>query len=158
LHERVIGQDEAVEAVADAVIRSRSGLKDPKRPIGSFIFLGPTGVGKTELARALSESLFDSEDNMIRIDLQLGLLRVRLAERNIEIKLTDAAKEHIARESYDPVYGARPLKRFLQRQVETPLSRKLIAGEITDGSHVTVEFKAGELIFKSNAAKKPAKP
>lgn len=154
----MIGQDEAVEAVADAVIRSRSGLKDPKRPIGSFIFLGPTGVGKTELARALSESLFDSEDNMIRIDLQLGLLRVRLAERNIEIKLTDAAKEHIARESYDPVYGARPLKRFLQRQVETPLSRKLIAGEITDGSHVTVEFKAGELIFKSNAAKKPAKP
>ena len=301
LHERVIGQDEAVEAVADAVIRSRSGLKDPKRPIGSFIFLGPTGVGKTELARALSESLFDSEDNMIRIDmseymekhavarligappgyvgyeeggqlteavrrkpysvvlfdeiekahhdvfnvllqilddgrltdsqgrtvnfkntliimtsnigspllienasdtgeiaedvrkkvmaelrahfrpeflnrvddivlfrpltlaelkrivdLQLGLLRVRLAERNIEIELTDAAKEHIARESYDPVYGARPLKRFLQRQVETPLSRKLIAGEITDGSHVTVECKAGELIFGTNAAKKPA--
>ena len=301
LHERVIGQDEAVEAVADAVIRSRSGLKDPKRPIGSFIFLGPTGVGKTELARALSESLFDSEDNMIRIDmseymekhavarligappgyvgyeeggqlteavrrkpysvvlfdeiekahhdvfnvllqilddgrltdsqgrtvnfkntliimtsnigspllienasdsgeiaedvrkkvmaelrahfrpeflnrvddivlfrpltlaelkrivdLQLGLLRVRLAERNIEIDLTDATKEHIARESYDPVYGARPLKRFLQRQVETPLSRKLIAGEITDGSHVTVECKAGQLIFESNAAKKPA--
>ncbi len=301
LHERVIGQDEAVEAVADAVIRSRSGLKDPKRPIGSFIFLGPTGVGKTELARALSESLFDSEDNMIRIDmseymekhavarligappgyvgyeeggqlteavrrkpysvvlfdeiekahhdvfnvllqilddgrltdsqgrtvnfkntliimtsnigspllienasdtgeiaedvrkkvmaelrahfrpeflnrvddivlfrpltlielkrivdLQLGLLRMRLAERNIEIVLTDAAKEHIARESYDPVYGARPLKRFIQRQVETPLSRKLIAGEITDGSHVTVEFKAGQLIFESNAAKKPA--
>src|SRR4029077_9994086 len=69
LHQRVIGQDEAVQAVADAVIRARSGLKDPKRPIGSFIFLGPTGVGKTELTRALAESLFDSEDNMIRIDM-----------------------------------------------------------------------------------------
>jgi ATP-dependent Clp protease ATP-binding subunit ClpB len=298
LHERVIGQDEAVEAVADAVIRARSGLKDPKRPIGSFIFLGPTGVGKTELARALSESLFDSEDNMVRIDmseymekhavarligappgyvgyeeggqlteavrrkpysvvlfdeiekahhdvfnvllqilddgrltdsqgrtinfkntliimtsnigspllvektsdtghiaedvrtkvmaelrahfrpeflnrvddivlfrpltlaelkriveLQLDLLRTRLAERNIQIDLSDAAKEYIAREGYDPVYGARPLKRFLQRRVETPLSRKLIAGEITDGSHVTVGFKAGELVFGTTALK-----
>ena len=298
LHERVIGQDEAVDAVADAVIRARSGLKDPKRPIGSFIFLGPTGVGKTELARALSESLFDSEDNMIRIDmseymekhavarligappgyvgyeeggqlteavrrkpysvvlfdeiekahhevfnvllqilddgrltdsqgrtinfkntliimtsnigspllienasdtgeiaedvrekvlaelrahfrpeflnrvddivlfrsltlaelmrivdLQLNLLRARLAERNIAIDLTDAAKEYIAREAYDPVYGARPLKRFIQRYVETPLSRKLIVGEITDGSHITVEFKAGALVFTSLAHK-----
>jgi ATP-dependent Clp protease ATP-binding subunit ClpB len=298
LHERVIGQDEAVEAVADAVIRARSGLKDPKRPIGSFIFLGPTGVGKTELARALSESLFDSEDNMVRIDmseymekhavarligappgyigyeeggqlteavrrkpysvvlfdeiekahhdvfnvllqilddgrltdsqgrtinfkntliimtsnigspllienasetgeiaedarqkvmaelrahfrpeflnrvddivlfrpltlaelkrivdLQLDLLRSRLAERNIEITLSDAAKEYIAREGYDPVYGARPLKRFLQRRIETPLSRKLIAGEITDGSHVTVELKTEELVFATTVLK-----
>ena len=69
LHQRVVGQDEAVQAVADAVIRARSGLKDPKRPIGSFIFLGPTGVGKTELARALAESLFDSEENIVRIDM-----------------------------------------------------------------------------------------
>jgi ATP-dependent Clp protease ATP-binding subunit ClpB len=294
LHNRVIGQDEAVTAVADAVIRARSGLKDPKRPIGSFIFLGPTGVGKTELARALAESLFDSEENMIRIDmseymekhavarligappgyigyeeggqlteavrrrpysvvlfdeiekahhdafnvllqilddgrltdnqgrtvdfkntiiimtsnigsphlienaggmgeisegvrqrvlaelragfrpeflnrvddivlfepltlpeikrivnLQLQLLRARLAERRIELELSDAAKEHMAREGYDPVYGARPLKRFLQRHLETPLSRKLIAGEITEGSRVTVAFKKGELIFES---------
>ena len=301
LHERVIGQDEAVVAVADAVIRARSGLKDPKRPIGSFIFLGPTGVGKTELARALSESLFDSEDNMVRIDmseyiekhavarligappgyvgyeeggqlteavrrkpysvvlfdeiekahhdvfnvllqilddgrltdsqgrtinfkntliimtsnigspllvenasdtgviaedvrkkvmaelrthfrpeflnrvddivlfrsltlselkrivdLQLDLLRVRLAERNIEIDLTDGAKEHIAREGYDPIYGARPMKRFLQRRVETPLSRKLISGEITDGSHISVEFRAGELVFTSSKLSKAA--
>ncbi len=77
----------------------------------------------------------------------------RLAERNIEIDLTKGAKEYIAREAYDPVYGARPLKRFIQRQVETPLSRKLIAGEITDGSHITVEFKAGELVFTSLALK-----
>ena len=315
LHQRVIGQDEAVQAVADAVIRARSGLKDPKRPIGSFIFLGPTGVGKTELARALAESLFDSEENIVRIDmseymekhavarligappgyvgyeeggqlteavrrrpycvvlfdeiekahhdvfnvfLQIlddgrltdsqgrtvdfrntiiimtsnigsplildfmgsargsraasggspdadgppddwpelekqvmancaitsgpssstawttpssssrspwrtsrrswtcssALLRTRLADRHIELELSDAAKEHIAREGYDPVYGARPLKRFLQRALETPLSRKLIAGEIADHTSVTVEFKKGELVFEVTAARK----
>jgi ATP-dependent Clp protease ATP-binding subunit ClpB len=293
LHQRVIGQDEAVLAVADAVIRARSGLKDPKRPIGSFIFLGPTGVGKTELARALAESLFDSEDNMVRIDmseymekhavarligappgyvgyeeggqlteavrrhpystvlfdeiekahpdvfnvflqilddgrltdnqgrtvdfkntiiimtsnvgspdlienasesgeiaepirrkvmsqlrarfrpeflnrvdeivlfkpltlaetkqivnLQLVQIRQRLADRHIELDLTDAAREHIAREGYDPLYGARPLKRFLQRQVETALSRKLLGGEITDNSRVVVDFKKGALLFE----------
>jgi len=299
LHERVIGQDEAVQAVADAVIRARSGLKDPKRPIGSFIFLGPTGVGKTELARALAESLFDTEDNLVRIDmseymekhavarligappgyvgyeeggqlteavrrkpycvilfdeiekahhdafnvllqilddgrltdshgrtvdfkntliimtsnigsphlienasetgeiaepvrirvmnelrahfrpeflnrvdetvlfkpltlaeikrivdLQLKLLRARLADRHIELELSDAAKEHIAREGYDPVYGARPLKRFLQRHVETALARKLLAGEITDHSRVTVELKRGELVFQAAPLKR----
>ena len=299
LHERVIGQDEAVQAVADAVIRARSGIKDPKRPIGSFIFLGPTGVGKTELARALSQSLFDSEDNMIRIDmseymekhavarligappgyvgyeeggqlteavrrkpysvilfdeiekahhdafnvllqilddgrltdshgrtvnfkntiiimtsnigspllienagrtgeisedvrkkvmnemrshfrpeflnrvddivlfkpltlveierivdLQLELLRARLIERDIELELTEDAKEHIAREGYDPVYGARPLKRFIQRYVETPLSRKLLAGEVQDKTRVTVDLKKGELVFESRTGKR----
>jgi ATP-dependent Clp protease ATP-binding subunit ClpB len=299
LHQRVIGQNEAVAAVADAVIRARSGLKDPKRPIGSFIFLGPTGVGKTELARALAESLFDSEDSMVRIDmseymekhavarligappgyvgyeeggqlteavrrrpycvalfdeiekahhdvfnvflqilddgrltdnqgrtvdfrntiiimtsnigspllvesasdsgeipegvrrkvmaevrthfrpeflnrvddtvlfkpltladikqiveLQLQLLRRRLEDRRIELALSEAAKEHLAREGYDPVYGARPLKRFLQRAIETPLSRKLIAGEIADGSRVVVELRKGELVFETKAAGK----
>ena len=294
LHKRVIGQDEAVQAVADAVIRARSGLKDPKRPIGSFIFLGPTGVGKTELARALAEVLFDSEENIVRIDmseymekhavarligappgyvgyeeggqlteavrrkpycvllfdeiekahhdvfnvllqilddgrltdsqgrtvdfknttiimtsnvggqfliensgesgeideavrkkvmgelrahfrpeflnrvddivlfkpltlneikhiveLQLTLLRSRLADRHISLELSDAAKEYVAREGYDPVYGARPLKRFLQRQVETVLSRKLLSGEITDGAKVTVDFKKGALVFNA---------
>lgn len=294
LHQRVIGQDEAVQAVADAVIRARSGLKDPKRPIGSFIFLGPTGVGKTELARALAEALFDSEDNMTRIDmseyqekhtvarligappgyvgyeeggqlteavrrkpysvvlfdeiekahhdvfnvllqilddgrltdshgrtvdfkntiiimtsnigsphlienasetgeiaepvrarvmselrahfrpeflnrvdeivlfkpltfaeikrivdLQLKLLRQRLADRHIELELTDAAKEHIAREGYDPVYGARPLKRFLQRHIETALSRRILAGEVRDNSRVRVDYRRGELVFES---------
>ena len=299
LHQRVIGQDEAVQAVADAVIRARSGLKDPKRPIGSFIFLGPTGVGKTELARALAESLFDNEENTVRIDmseymekhavsrligappgyvgydeggqlteavrrrpycvvlfdeiekahadvfnvflqilddgrltdsqgrtvdfrntiiimtsnigspllienasesgeiqegirrkvmaelrthfrpeflnrvddtvlfkpltladikkiveLQLTLLRARLTDRHITLDLTDAAKEHIAREGYDPVYGARPLKRFLQRAIETPLSRQLISGAVTDHSRVTVDFKKGELVFETKAGKK----
>ena len=69
LHERVVGQDEAVKAVADAVLRARSGIKDPNRPIGSFLFLGPTGVGKTELARALAATLFDDENNLVRIDM-----------------------------------------------------------------------------------------
>jgi ATP-dependent Clp protease ATP-binding subunit ClpB len=294
LHERVIGQDEAVQAVADAVIRARSGLKDPKRPIGSFIFLGPTGVGKTELARALAESLFDSEENIVRIDmseymekhavarligappgyvgyeeggqltesvrrkpycvvlfdeiekahqdvfnvllqilddgrltdsqgrtvdfkntiiimtsnigspllienasekgeiaesvrdqvmgelrihfrpeflnrvdeivlfkpltlseikriidLQLKLLRLRLSDRHLELELTEAAKEHIAREGYDPVYGARPLKRFLQRHLETALSRQILAGTIPEYSRVTVDIKKGQLSFES---------
>jgi ATP-dependent Clp protease ATP-binding subunit ClpB len=299
LHERVIGQDEATQAVADAVIRARSGLKDPKRPIGSFVFLGPTGVGKTELARALAESLFDSEDNMVRIDmseymekhavsrligappgyvgyeeggqlteavrrkpysvllfdeiekahhdvfnvflqilddgrltdsqgrsvdfkntiiimtsnigsphlvenagesgtisedvrkkvmaelrahfrpeflnrvddivlfkpltlpeikkivdLQLALLRKRLADRHITLELTDPAKEFVARQGYDPVYGARPLKRYLQREVETALSRKLLAGEIQDGAQVVVDLQKGALHFSTAAPPK----
>jgi ATP-dependent Clp protease ATP-binding subunit ClpB len=303
LHERVIGQDEAVQTVADAVIRARSGLKDPKRPIGSFIFLGPTGVGKTELARALAEALFDSEENIIRLDmseymekhavarligappgyvgyeeggqlteavrrrpysvvlfdeiekahhdvfnvflqilddgrltdsqgrtvdlkntiiimtsnigshylvedasdtgeiaepvrkkvmnelrthfrpeflnrvddtvlfkpltiaeieriveLQLKLLRARLAERHIELELTDSAKLYVAREGYDPVYGARPLRRFLQRSIETPLSRQLIGGQVSDYTRVTVDFKKGQLVFETTplTAEQPA--
>ena len=299
LHERVIGQDEAVQAVADAVIRARSGLKDPKRPIGSFIFLGPTGVGKTELARALAESLFDSEENIVRIDmseymekhavarligappgyvgyeeggqltesvrrkpycvvlfdeiekahsdvfnvllqilddgrltdsqgrtvdfkntiiimtsnlgspylienasekgeiaehvrskvmaelrihfrpeflnrvdeivlfkpltlseikrivdLQLKLLRVRLSERHLELELSEAAKEYIAREGYDPVYGARPLKRFLQRQLETALSRRILAGTIQEHSRVIVGVKKDQLTFETEPLQK----
>jgi ATP-dependent Clp protease ATP-binding subunit ClpB len=300
LHERVIGQDEAVQAVTDAVVRARSGLKDPKRPIGSFVFLGPTGVGKTELARALAESLFESEDNIVRLDmseymekhavarligappgyvgyeeggqlteavrrkpycvilfdeiekahhdvfnallqimddgrltdsqghtvdfkntivimtsnigslhlvenasetgeiaervrkkvmselrahfrpeflnrvdeivlfkpltfeeikriveLQLRFLRQRLADRHVQLELTEAAREHIARTGYDPVYGARPLKRFLQRHVETVLSRKLLAGEVADHSAVIVDVRAGELLFESHLSEKP---
>ena len=296
LHQRVVGQDEAVQAVADAVIRARSGLKDPKRPIGSFLFLGPTGVGKTELARTLAAALFDTEDNMIRIDMSeymekhtvsrllgappgyvgyeeggqlteavrrrpycvilfdeiekahpdvfnillqimddgrltdgqghtvdfknsviimtsnvgshhllegvdregelkeeakqkvmqdlrmsfrpeflnrideivtfkpltvgeikkiiellLDEIRKRLSEREIELAISDTAKEHIAQESYDPVYGARPLKRYLQRQVETRLGRKILAGEIPDRSSVQIEAKNGELLFEVQA-------
>jgi ATP-dependent Clp protease ATP-binding subunit ClpB len=271
LHKRLIGQDEAVTAVAEAVIRARSGLKDPHRPIGSFIFLGPTGVGKTELARALAEFLFDDEHNMIRIDMseyqekhtvsrlvgappgyvgyeeggqlteavrrkpysvvlfdeiekahhdvfnvllqllddgrltdsqgrlvdfkntivimtsnlpqeelphrfrpeflnrvdeiivfhslneehlkkiveiQLGHLRARLAERHISLDLTDKAREALVRSGYDPQYGARPLKRAIQKKVETPLGRKLIAGEVKDGQTVKVDADGrGELSF-----------
>jgi len=271
LHKRVVGQDEAVDAVADAVMRARGGLKDPKRPIGSFLFLGPTGVGKTELARALAEYLFDDEHAMIRIDMseyqekhtvsrlvgappgyvgydeggqlteavrrrpysvvlfdeiekahqdvfhvllqvlddgrltdgqgrtvdfkntivimtsnapreelprlfrpeflnrvdeiitfhrlteeqlkkiveiQLSGLRARLAERHIEITLTDAAREHLVKAGYDPAYGARPLKRAIQKELETALARKLVAGEIRDGQKVRISERRGELVFE----------
>ncbi len=299
LHERVIGQNEAVNAVADAVIRARSGLKDPKRPIGSFIFLGPTGVGKTELARALAELLFDSEDNIVRVDMseymekhavarligappgyvgyeeggqlteavrrkpycvvlfdeiekahhdvfniflqilddgrltdsqgrvvdfkntiiimtsnigspillenssekgeideserkkvmhelrshfrpeflnrvdetvlfkpltlddiksivdiQLAGIRARLEDKKINLVLTDSAKEIIARGGYDPVYGARPLKRYLQKEVETVLSRKLLLGDVTEDSVVTVDGQGGKLVFSCKPAGK----
>ncbi len=292
LHKRVVGQDDAVQAVADAVIRARAGIKDPRRPIGSFIFLGPTGVGKTELAKALAQALFDTEDNMIRIDMSeymerhtvsrligsppgyvgyeeggqltesvrrkpysvilfdeiekahhdvfnvllqilddgratdaqgrtvnfkntviimtsnigsqdlvegisgageisdkvrnavmadlrmhfrpeflnrvdevvlfkaltlpeiekiVGLLvadlQIRLSEREISFDLSDGAKEFIAREGFDPVYGARPLKRFIQRELETKLGRALVAGQIMDGSRVRVELENGALTF-----------
>jgi ATP-dependent Clp protease ATP-binding subunit ClpB len=276
LHKRVVGQDEAVEAVADAVMRARGGLKDPKRPIGSFIFLGPTGVGKTELARALAEYLFDDERAMIRIDMseyqekhtvsrlvgappgyigyeeggqlteavrrrpysvilldeiekahsdvfhvllqvlddgrltdgqgrtvdfkntivimtsnaqkdeltrlfrpeflnrvdeiidfhrlteadlkkiveiQLATLRARLEERHIDLQLTDAAKEHLVRVGYDPTYGARPLKRAIQREVETPLARMLVGGEIRDGKKVVADFRKDALVFEVESPK-----
>jgi len=276
LHKRVVGQDEAVEAVADAVMRARGGLKDPKRPIGSFIFLGPTGVGKTELARALAQYLFDDERSLIRIDMseyqekhtvsrlvgappgyigyeeggqlteavrrrpycvilldeiekahsdvfhvllqvlddgrltdgqgrtvdfkntivimtsnaqqedlprlfrpeflnrvdeiinfhrltqenlkkiveiQLEVLRARLAERHIDLTLTDSAKEHLIQVGYDPAYGARPLKRAIQKEVETPLARMLVAGEVRDGKKVQLDFRAGALKFEVESPK-----
>ena len=290
LHERVIGQDEAVRLVADAVLRARSGIKDPRRPIGSFIFLGPTGVGKTELARTLASALFDSEDNMVRIDMSeymekfsvsrlIGappgyvgyeeggqlteavrrkpycvllfdeiekahpdvfniLLQIlddgrvtdsqgrtvsfkntviimtsnigapyliegitpageiredvrqkvmnelkesfrpeflnrvddivlfkplhldeivkitdllatelidRLKDRHIALTLSDEAKRFIARKGFDPVYGARPLKRFLQRELETRVARAIIAGDVQDGGALQVGLKDGQL-------------
>jgi ATP-dependent Clp protease ATP-binding subunit ClpB len=293
LHERVIGQDEAVVAVADAVLRARAGLKDPRRPIGSFIFLGPTGVGKTELCKTLAEALFDTEDNMVRldmseymekhtvarligappgyvgyeeggqlteavrrkpyavilfdeiekahpevfnallqilddgrltdakgrtvdfkntiiimtsnigsrhmlegitpegefrggvreavmselrgsfrpeflnrvdeivlfkpllpaelariVDLQLAGLRERLSDRKIDLTMSEAAKTFIAETAYDPVYGARPLKRYLQQHVETPLARSLIGGQVADGQTVTVDLENQTLVFK----------
>jgi ATP-dependent Clp protease ATP-binding subunit ClpB len=276
LHKRVVGQDEAVEAVADAVMRARGGLKDPKRPIGSFIFLGPTGVGKTELARALAQYLFDDERSLIRIDMseyqekhtvsrlvgappgyvgyeeggqlteavrrrpycvilldeiekahsdvfhvllqvlddgrltdgqgrtvdfkntivimtsnaqredlprlfrpeflnrvdeiitfdrltqedlkkivdiQLEVLRARLAERHIDLTLTDRAKEHLIQVGYDAAYGARPLKRAIQKEVETPLARMLVAGEVRDGKRVRLDLDAGSLVFAVESPK-----
>ena len=297
LHKRVVGQDEAVKAVAEAVLRARSGLKDPNRPVGSFIFLGPTGVGKTELARALAEFLFDDERAMIRIDMseyqekhtvarligappgyvgfeeggqltetvrrrpysvilfdeiekahadvfnvllqilddgrltdgqgrtvdfkntivtmtsnvgshrilgyrgafdgadydrmkdavleemrrsfrpeflnrvdetivfhaltedhlkqivgiQLGRLRQRLAERHIGLELTDEAAVHLVRAGYDPNYGARPLKRAIQKEIETPLARLILRGEVRDGVNLVagVDPSRGELTFST---------
>jgi ATP-dependent Clp protease ATP-binding subunit ClpB len=293
LHQRVIGQDEAVQLVSDAVLRARSGIKDPRRPIGSFIFLGPTGVGKTELARTLAEALFDSEDNMVRIDMSeymekfavsrligappgyvgyeeggqlteavrrkpycvllfdeiekahqdvfnillqilddgrvtdshgrtvsfkntviimtsnigapyllegitasgditesarasvmnelkisfrpeflnrvddivlfkplhieevakiAGLLaeqlKRRLKEQRITLEISDKALHFIAQAGYDPVYGARPLKRFLQRELETRVARAIIAGDVTEGGTLTVDLDDGKLIVR----------
>ena len=296
LHKRVIGQDEAVEAVSEAILRARAGLKDENRPIGSFIFMGPTGVGKTELAKALSEALFDSERNLIRIDMseymekhsvsrlvgappgyvgydqggqlteavrrqpysvilfdeiekahpdvfnillqllddgrltdnqgrtvdfkntiiiltsnigsayltehikddgtidqsvkdeveeelkknfrpefinriddivvfsplteaQIGRIidlsmeeiQDRLEERNITIKLTDASKQLISQEAYSPQYGARPVKRYLQKYIETGIAEKLIKGEIEDGQEIVIDAKQGKQEFTATA-------
>ena len=289
LHERVIGQDEAVTAVSEAILRARAGIKDPTRPIGAFLFLGPTGVGKTELVKALSTTLFDSEENMIRIDmseymekhsvarligappgyvgyeeggqltesvrrkpysvilfdevekahpdvfnvmlqimddgritdaqghtvdfkntiiiltsnigsdhLQNGLLNgkistaasesimaelrgtfrpeflnrldetvlfkplsldeitsivallitetnERLKERRIKIELSISAQKWIGKQGYDPVYGARPLKRFLQKQVENRIARAIVGGEVEDGSIIAFDLETEEL-------------
>ena len=295
LHRRVVGQEEAVEAVAQAVVRARSGLKDPNRPVGGFLFLGPTGVGKTELGRALAESLFDDEQAMIRIDMseyqekhtvarligappgyvgyeeggqlteavrrrpysvvlfdemekahpdafnvmlqilddgrltdghgrtvdfrntilimtsntgsyrileyrgafegveyqrmkeavleevrqnfrpeflnrvdemivfhalseehlkeiveiQLERVRGRLADRHIQIELTEAARIHLVRVGYDSTYGARPLKRAIQKEIETTLGRHLLKGEVQEGQRVEIDYDKGRdsLIF-----------
>jgi ATP-dependent Clp protease ATP-binding subunit ClpB len=293
LHERVVGQDEAVQAVADAIIRARSGVKDPRRPTGSFIFLGPTGVGKTELAKTLAEALYDSEDNIVRLDmseyqerhtvsrlvgappgyigydeggqlteavrrrpysvvlfdeiekahpdvfntllqvlddgrltdakgrtvnfrntvvimtsnigsqylldgvtpdghlkpdardavmaelrghfrpeflnrvddtvlftpltlaeiehiveLMLNDLRKRLSERNLTVEITDEARHFIAREGYDPVYGARPLRRFIARELETRIARALLRDAVPDESTIRVELREGQLVVE----------
>lgn len=295
LHKRVIGQDEAVDAVANAVLRSRAGLQDPSKPLGSFMFLGPTGVGKTELAKALAENLFDSEKHMVRIDMSeymekasvsrlvgaapgyvgyeeggqlteavrrnpytivlfdeiekahpdvfnillqvlddgrltdgqgrtvdfkntilimtsnlgseilldnvkedgvissetkeqvmklaqahfkpeflnriddiitfspltfdaiekivdkfIGQLSARLSSQEIELKINDDARKWIAKEGYDPAYGARPLQRFITTHVETPLAKEIIAGKVMPHSVVTIGLGANDnLVFKA---------
>ena len=290
LHKRVIGQNEAVQKVADAILRSKAGIKDPRRPIGSFLFLGPTGVGKTELAKTLAAYLFDDENNMVRIDMSeymekysvsrligappgyvgydeggqlteavrrkpfsvvlfdevekahpdvfnvllqvlddghitdsqgrtvdfkntiiiltsnigsqylldgigndgeiseetgklvneelksrfrpeflnrldevimfrpltkenisgivellLGDLNRRLADRQLSISLTDEAKQYVIENGYDPVYGARPLKRYLQQHVETLAARIILSGDVREGSVILIELKDGAL-------------
>ena len=271
LHQRVIGQDEAVSAVANALRRARTGLQDPNRPIGSFVFLGPTGVGKTELARALAEFMFDDERAMVRLDmseyqerhtvsrlvgappgyvgydeggqlseavrrrpysvvlldeiekahaevfdvllqvlddgrltdgqgrtvdfrntvlimtsnirsfaamrdhfrpeflnrideivefkelsrdqlgqiieLQLERLRMRLGDRGLELELTDAAKQVIGDAGWDPAYGARPLKRAIQRLLENPLAVRLLEGDFVAGEAISVDAQNGDLVF-----------
>ncbi|EOH99712.1 chaperone ClpB [Enterococcus haemoperoxidus ATCC BAA-382] len=294
LHKRVIGQDEAVDAVSDAVIRSRAGLQDPNRPLGSFLFLGPTGVGKTELAKALAEDLFDSEDHMVRIDMSeymekhsvsrlvgappgyigyeeggqlteavrrnpytivlldeiekahpdvfnillqvlddgrltdskgrvvdfkntvlimtsnigsqlllegvtpegtipeeveeqvmtilrgnfkpeflnriddtilftplsldnvkgiIGKMTAQLAKRlehqEIELVISDEAKTWIAESGYDPAYGARPLKRFITKEVETPLAKEIVSGRILPKTKVTISLLNEQLVFEN---------
>jgi ATP-dependent Clp protease ATP-binding subunit ClpB len=272
LHRRVIGQEEAVTAVSDALRRSRAGLSDPDRPIGTFLFLGPTGVGKTELARALAEFMFDSQDAMVRIDmseymekhsvarlvgappgyvgyeeggqltesvrrrpysvvlldeiekahtdvfnillqvmddgrltdgqgrtvdfknvvlimtsnlpggragveahfrpefvnrlddivefaplrrdelgqivdLQVERLIGRVSERGVTVELTDAARELLGNMGYDPTYGARPLKRVIQKRLVDPLARGLLKGDFAPGDHVRVDAEEGGLAF-----------
>jgi ATP-dependent Clp protease ATP-binding subunit ClpB len=280
LHFSVVGQDEAIKAVSRAIRRSRAGLKDPNRPIGSFIFLGPTGVGKTETARALAEFLFDDEQAMVRIDmseymekhavarligappgyvgfeeggqlteavrrrpysvilfdevekahpdvfnvllqilddgrltdgqgrtvdfrntvlimtsnvrsaqamtehfrpeflnrideivefhplskeqigeiveLQLRRVEARLAERGLRLELTDEARAVLAEAGWDPTYGARPLKRAIQRMLENPLALRLLEGEFSEGDTVRVDAKDGELTFEKAGAAEPA--
>ena len=296
LHERVVGQDEAVSAVADAIRRARSGLKDPRRPVGSFLFLGPTGVGKTELARALAQQLFDDEDAMVRLDMSeyqerhttsrlvgappgyvgfeeggqlteavrrrpyrvvlfdeiekahpdvfnlllqimddgrltdghghvvdfkntviimtsnlgsrhlqgleagdapafemarvlvLGELRKavrpeflnrideiivfrplsvdqladivgiqirgladRLAAQGIGLEVTDAARRHLAKEGYSPDFGARPLRRLIQREVENAIARKILGGDLRAGDTVAVDYQGDRLVFVQRA-------
>ncbi len=301
LHERLIGQDEAVTAVSDAIRRARAGLKDPKRPIGSFIFLGPTGVGKTELARSLAEFMFDDENALVRIDMSeymekfatsrlvgappgyvgydeggqlteavrrrpyqvvlfdeiekahpdvfnvllqllddgrltdsqgrtvdfkntvvimtsnvgsaalieageqgeaafaeasdrvrsqlrevfrpeflnrvdeiivfkplseaqlaeivtllLAGVERRLSESRISLEVTDAARAFVAREGYDPTYGARPLRRAIQRLIENPLAKRILAGEFPAGSTVRIDLTGDELTFaRTDAAATP---
>src|SRR5580700_947759 len=156
LHERVIGQDEAVQAVADAVIRARSGLKDPKRPIGSFIFLGPTGVGKTELARALAESLFDSEENIVRIDMS------EYMEKHAVARLIGAPPGYIGYEEGGQLTESvrrKPYCVVLFDEIEKAhndvfnvLLQVLDDGRLTDSHGRTVDFKNCIIIMTSNLA------
>ncbi|MGZ4690845.1 MAG: AAA family ATPase, partial [Acidimicrobiia bacterium] len=154
LHQRIIGQDEAVQLVADAIIRARSGIKDPRRPIGSFIFLGPTGVGKTELARALAASLFDTEDNMIRIDMS------EYQERHTVSRLVGAPPGYVGYEEGGQLTEAvrrKPYSVVLFDEIEkahadvfNALLQVLDDGRLTDAQGRTVDFRNTIVIMTSN--------
>ena len=154
LHKRVIGQDEAVQLVADAVIRARSGIKDPRRPIGSFIFLGPTGVGKTELGKTLAEALFDSEENLIRIDMS------EYQERHTVSRLIGAPPGYVGYEEGGQLTEAvrrKPYSVILfdeiekaHRDVFNTLLQILDDGRLTDAQGRTVDFKNTVIIMTSN--------
>ena len=154
LHERVIGQDEAVRLVADAVIRARAGIKDPRRPIGSFIFLGPTGVGKTELSRALAEALFDSEDNIVRLDMS------EYQERHTVSRLMGAPPGYVGYEEGGQLTEAvrrKPYSVVLFDEIEkahpdvfNTLLQILDDGRLTDAQGRTVDFRNTVVIMTSN--------
>ncbi len=154
LHERVIGQDEAVKAVSDAIIRARAGIKDPNRPIGSFIFLGPTGVGKTELARTLAEFLFDDEKNMIRLDMS------EYMERHTVAKLIGAPPGYVGYDEGGQLTEAvrrKPYSVVLLDEIEKAhpdvfniLLQILEDGRLTDSHGRTVNFKNTVIIMTSN--------
>ena len=154
LHERVVGQDEAIEAVASALRRSRAGLQDPDRPIGSFLFLGPTGVGKTELARALAEFMFDSQDAMIRIDMS------EYMEKHSVSRLVGAPPGYVGYEEGGQLTEAvrrRPYAVVLLDEIEkahsdvfNTLLQVMDDGRLTDGQGRTVDFKNTVLIMTSN--------
>ncbi len=154
LHQRVVGQDEAVRAVADAVIRARAGIKDPKRPIGSFLFLGPTGVGKTELARALAATLFDDEDNIVRLDMS------EYMEKHTVARLIGAPPGYVGYEEGGQLTEAvrrKPYSVVLLDEIEKAhpdvfnvLLQVLDDGRLTDGQGRTVSFKNTVIIMTSN--------
>ena len=154
LHERVVGQDEAVRAVADAVVRARAGIKDPKRPIGSFLFLGPTGVGKTELARALAATLFDDEDNIVRLDMS------EYMEKHTVARLIGAPPGYVGYEEGGQLTEAvrrKPYSVVLLDEIEKAhpdvfnvLLQVLDDGRLTDGQGRTVNFKNTVIIMTSN--------
>src|SRR5256886_1053896 len=154
MHDRIVGQDEAVRAVADAIIRARSGIKDPRQPVGSFLFLGPTGVGKTELAKTLAAALFDTEDNMVRLDMS------EYQERHTVSRMIGAPPGYVGYEEGGQLTEAvrrKPYSVVLLDEIEkahpdvfNTLLQVLDDGRLTDAQGHTVDFKNTVIIMTSN--------